>query len=301
MNYRILGRTKLKVSELGFGALEIGRDWPYWRKELADFSRPTEADALRVIATAIDFGINFIDTAPAYFKSEEILGKSLKGKRSNVIVATKCGEWFDGEQSVYNYSASETMKFIENSLRLLQTDYIDLLQIHSASADVVRSGETLSAMKKAQEQGKVRFVGISTDQEEAARLAIESDEYDSIQVSYNVLEQEMSRRIFPLASRQNVGVIVKGGMKAGQLTEKYSEISSSEEMKKAESVSRIASESSMTTHELALRFVLSSSSVSSVIIGTKNASHLKSNAGAALRGALQGSTLAKLSSFLDAR
>lgn len=74
------------------------------------------------MAAAIDGGTNFFDTAPAYFKSEEILGKALKGKHDRVVVATECGEWFDGENSVYDYSAGETMKFIENSLRLLQTD-----------------------------------------------------------------------------------------------------------------------------------------------------------------------------------
>ena len=201
MNYRTLGRTGLKVSELGFGALEIGRNWPYWRKELQDFLRPTESEAIRVLDMAVDLGINFFDTAPAYFKSEEILGKAFKQKRNSVLIATKCGEWFDGERSVYDYSASETLKFIESSLRLLQTDHIDLLQIHSASPDVVRSGDTLAAMKKARNNGKVRFLGISTDQPEAARLAIESGEYDSIQVSYNILQQEFSQEIFPLAEK----------------------------------------------------------------------------------------------------
>jgi aryl-alcohol dehydrogenase-like predicted oxidoreductase len=153
MKYRTLGRTGLQVSELGFGALEIGRHWPYWRKDKPDFGFPREVEAVKVIHAAYDSGINFFDTAPAYYKSEEFLGKALRDRRHKVYLATKCGEWFDGERSVYNYSASETMKFVDESLRLLQTDYIDLLQIHSASLEVVQSGETLSAMKKAKEQG----------------------------------------------------------------------------------------------------------------------------------------------------
>jgi aryl-alcohol dehydrogenase-like predicted oxidoreductase len=291
----------LSVSELGFGALEIGRNWPYWRRQLPDFSRPSEAEALRVIGAAIDEGINFFDTAPAYFKSEEILGKALKGKRENVILATKCGEWFDGENSVYDYSAGETIKFVENSLRLLKTDHIDLLQIHSASADVVRKGETLSAMKKAQEQGKVRFVGISTDQEEAAMLAIESDEYDTIQVSYNIVEQDMHRQILPLAFRKSVGVIIKAGMKAGQLSSKFSDIDNKDERANAEPVTELAKKAMLTTPELALRFVLSSRYVSTVIIGTKSTVHLKSNAEAAIRGSLDQGLLSELFQLGDNR
>ena len=176
MKYRKLGRTGLDVSVLGFGALEIGRNWPYWRKEKSDFSRPTESDALRVIHSALDQGINLFDTAPAYFASEEILGKAFKGIRKNILIASKCGEWFDGEKSVYNYSYSETKIFIENSLRLLQTDYIDLIQIHSANVDIIRNGETLIAMKDLQKEGKVRFLGLSTDFEDAALLAIASKE-----------------------------------------------------------------------------------------------------------------------------
>ena len=195
MQYKSLGKTNLSVSVLGFGSLEIGRNWPYWRKELQDFSRPDEKDAIDVVYKALDAGVNFFDTAPAYFRSEEILGKAFKGMRKEVLLATKCGEWFDGENSVYDYSYSETKKFIENSLRLLQTDYIDLLQIHSANLDVLQKGETLRAMKEAQHAGKVRYIGISTELEDAAHFAIESGEYDSLQISYNILKQQMAKDI----------------------------------------------------------------------------------------------------------
>jgi aryl-alcohol dehydrogenase-like predicted oxidoreductase len=298
MNYRTLGRTGLKVSELGFGALEIGRNWPYWRKELQDFLRPTESDAIRVLDMAVDLGINFFDTAPAYFKSEEILGKAFKRKRNNVLIATKCGEWFDGERSVYDYSAAETLKFIESSLRLLQTDHIDLLQIHSASPDVVRSGETLAAMKKARKDGKVRFLGISTDQEEAARLAIESGEYDSIQVTYNVLLREFSQEIFPLAEKEKVGVIIKGGLGAGELTSKFADIAENKKREQIASLKRLADKNEASIQEIALRFALSHPTVSTVIAGTKNPAHLKSNCESSMRGVLDKSLMEQLSLIL---
>jgi aryl-alcohol dehydrogenase-like predicted oxidoreductase len=298
MNYRTLGKTGLKVSELGFGALEIGRNWPYWRKELQDFLRPTESEAIRVLDMAVDLGINFFDTAPAYFKSEEILGKAFKRKRNSVLIATKCGEWFDGERSVYDYSAAETLKFIESSLRLLQTDHIDLLQIHSASPDVVRSGETLAAMKKARKDGKVRFLGISTDQVEAARLAIESGEYDSIQVTYNVLQREFSQEIFLLAEKKKVGVIIKGGLGAGELTSKFTDIAEKKKREQIASLKRLADENETSIQDLALRFTLSHPTVSTVIAGTKNPAHLKSNCESSMRGVLDNSLMEQLSLFL---
>ena len=286
------------MGKAGVGALEIGRNWPYWRKEEQDFLRPTESEAVRLLDMAVDLGINFFDTAPAYFKSEEILGKAFKQKRNSILIATKCGEWFDGEHSVYDYSAAETLKFIENSLRLLQTDHIDLLQIHSASADVVRSGETLSAMKKARQDGKVRFLGVSTDQVEAARLAIESGDYDTIQVTYNIVHRQFSDEVFPLAEKAKVGVIIKGGLGTGELTSKFTDIDDTKKRDQIASLKRIADENEVSLQEVALRFSLSHPVVSTVIAGTKNPVHLRSNCEASMKGALEISLMEQLSQAL---
>lgn len=291
MKYRKLGRTGLDVSVLGFGALEIGRNWPYWRKEKYDFSRPTESDAIKVIQSAIDQGINFFDTAPAYFASEEILGKAFNGIRKNILIATKCGEWFDGEKSIYDYSYSGTKKFIENSLRLLQTDYIDLLQIHSATADIIRTGDTLAAMKDLQKEGKVRFVGLSTDFEDAALLAIESKEYDSIQVSYNAMNLLMRKNVFPLAEKNSIGIIIKDGMARGMLSPKYADVVDAQQKEKIEQLITIAAQNTITLSELAVLYVISSPTVSSVIIGTKDIEHLHSNILAIQRPLLSHDTL----------
>ncbi|MDP1678036.1 MAG: aldo/keto reductase [Bacteroidota bacterium] len=291
MKYRKLGRTGLDVSLLGFGALEIGRNWPYWRREKEDFIRPSETDAIKVIHSALDQGINFFDTAPAYFQSEEILGKAFKGIRKNVLIATKCGEWFDGEKSVYNYSYSETKKFIENSLKLLRTDYIDLLQIHSANADIIRNGETLAAMKDVQKEGKVRFIGLSTDFEDAALLAIESKEYDSIQISHNAINLLMSKNVFPLAQKSNIGIIIKDGMARGMLSPKYSDIADSKQKETIEQLMKIAQKNDLTLSELAISYVISSLIVSSVIVGTKKIEHLYSNVSVIQRPLLSHDTL----------
>lgn len=291
MKYRKLGRTGLNVSVLGFGALEIGRNWPYWRKEKSDFSRPSESDAIKLIHSSLDNGINFFDTAPAYFESEMILGKAFKNKRKDVLIASKCGEWFDGEKSVYNYSYSETKKFIENSLKLLQTDYIDLLQIHSANADIIRNGETLAAMKDVQKEGKIRFLGLSTDFEDAALLAIESKEYDTIQISFNAVNLEMTKKVFPLAQKNNVGIIIKDGMARGMLSPKFTDITDIHQKEKIEQLIKIAEKNNITISDLAILYAISSHIVSSVIIGTKRAEHLHSNVNAIQMSMLSNETL----------
>lgn len=294
MKYRTLGRTNLAVSELGFGALEIGRNWPYWRKDKPDFIRPDDSEAKKIIFKALDYGINFFDTAPAYQDSERILGMALKGIRKNVILATKCGEWFDGQNSVYDYSYNETKKFIENSLRLLQTDYIDLLQIHSANLDVIKKGETLAAMKEAQQAGKVRYIGFSTDFEDAALLGIESGEYDAIQVSHNALKLSMVRNVFPIAKEKNIGIIVKDALSRGQLTEKNSDVAEKELKNKILQLSEISKKFSVSLTELAVRFSITAQEVSTVIIGTKKIENLETNVRFVNNGILPDEILAKI-------
>jgi aryl-alcohol dehydrogenase-like predicted oxidoreductase len=294
MEYRTLGRTGLKVSVIGFGSLSVGRNWPNWRKEQQDFSRPDEERAIALLRAAVESGVNFIDTAPAYFKSEEIIGKAFKGMRDKVIIATKCGEWFDGEHSVYNYSFDETKKFIDNSLKLLQTDYIDLLQIHSASPDVIRGGETLAAMKEAQREGKVRFLGLSTEFEEAAKLAIESNQFDAVQISYNLIKRSLADAIFPLAERNNIGIIIKDSLAQGKLTDKCRDVADQAERERIEHFRSVAASESMALPELALRFSLTPGVVSTVIVGTKNQDHFTADVDAAAAGALSHELAARL-------
>ena len=188
MEHRRLGRTGLSVSEVGFGALEIGRDWGIPLD--GDYGRPDEAEAARVLNAVLDTGINFIDTAPAYELSEERIGRAISHRRREFVLATKVGERRnDGEDSHYDYSGAATMRFIEQSLRLLKTDVIDLVQIHSAPVDVIRKGDTLEAMQQAQGQGKVRFVGMTGDVTSAIE-AVKNGGYDTVQVSYNIAYRE---------------------------------------------------------------------------------------------------------------
>lgn len=294
MKRRQLGRTGLLVSELGFGALEIGRHWPYWRQNREDFSRPDEASAVRVLHAAVDHGINFFDTAPAYQDSERILGTAFKGMRGEVLIGTKCGEWFDGERSVYDYSYHETKRFIENSLRQLQTEYVDLLQIHSASLEVVRKGETLAAMQEAKKEGKVRFLGLSTEDVTAALEAVSSGAFDAVQVSYNAVNSLFAREVFDAARAAGVGIIVKDAVARGKLSPKLADVTDTAERTELERLRGIAADAGMSLTELALRFVLSDGRVSTLIAGTKRLEHLSMNAASAGRGALPDDVLRRI-------
>lgn len=277
MKYRTLGRTGLQVSEIGLGALEAGRRWGIPSPDDPG-NPPDEAAAVRFLNDVLDSGVNLIDTAAAYWLSEERIGKALASRRSEFVLATKWGEWCDESGSVYDYSPPAMWKFLESSLTKLNTDVIDLYQIHSAPLDVIQSGEALAEMQKAREQGKIRFIGLSCGEAEAL-AAIESGGYDTIQISYNVLGRSMENRVLPMALSANTGVLIKDGLAAGRLTDKIHRLGDEHAALKGRvaALQSLAEGWGMSLNELALRFVLSNPAVSSVIAGTRSSEHLLDN------------------------
>lgn len=277
MEYRLLGRTGLRVSEIGLGALEVGRRWGIACPEDPG-NPPPEPNAIRFLNEVLDSGVNLIDTAAAYWQSEERIGRALASRRAEFVLATKWGEWCDATGSVYDYSPSAMWKFLDESLAKLNTDVIDLYQIHSAPLEVIQRGDALAAMQKAREQGKVRFLGLSCGEQEAV-AAIESGAFDCIQISYNLLDRRMEERVLPMARAANVGVLVKDGLAAGRLTEKIRRLAEQHARLKeqVEQIRSLAENWGMGLSELALRFVLSNPAVSSVIAGTRTTAHLLQN------------------------
>jgi aryl-alcohol dehydrogenase-like predicted oxidoreductase len=286
MEHRTLGRTGLLVSEIGFGSLEIGRDWGIPVGD--DFGRPDEANAIRALNAALDAGITFIDTAPAYELSEERIGKAISHRRSEFTLATKVGERKnDGEQSLYDYSAKATTAFIEQSLKRMKTDVLDLVQIHSAPIEVIRKGETLGALVKAQEQGKIRFIGM-TGSVEAAIEAVNDGSYDTVQVSYNIVDRDPEKKLFPLCRERNIGVIIKDGLGAGRLTAKAKALPDDrrDDRVRAERLEKAFAEGSWhpaklipakSLAELALRWLLANRAVTTVIAGSRKIDHIAKN------------------------
>lgn len=281
MIYRTLGRTGLEVSELGLGALEVGRPWGI-RGEGDVGTPPDEETAVAFLNHVLDTGVNFIDTAAAYWASEERIGKALSRRRDEFVLASKWGEWCDEKGSVYDYSPKAMWSFLETSLRKLKTGVIDVYQIHSAPMEVIQNGEALAEMQKAKQQGKIRFIGLSCGAREAV-AAIETGGFDTIQISYSLLDRHMEQEVLPLAQSHNVGVIVKDGLGAGRLTQKVDWLGDGyDELKHTvERLKGLAGSWSMGLPQLALRFLFANSAVSTVIAGTRSVTHLEENLQAA--------------------
>ena len=211
---RYIPRMDTEVTFLGFGALEIGRNWGLGD----DQARPEEEVAGQVLNTVLDLGINLIDTASAYHRSEERIGKYVSGRRNEYVLATKCGEHSSEPTTYYDFSYEGVSQSIDRSLKLLNTDVIDLIQIHFGpdSEGTLDRGETLRAMKDAQKAGKVRYLGASIDGDLAKRCIMMGD-FDVMQMGYNLFHQANAENI-RLCKERGMGVLIRSGLGNGLLT-----------------------------------------------------------------------------------
>ena len=184
----------MNVSVLGFGGSEIG----YEEASLASVSK--------LLNRALDAGVNVIDTAECYVTSEELIGNAISARRGDYYLFTKCGH--ERGWSYPDWRPSSLWKSIERSLKRLKTDHVDLLQLHSCSEDELRKGEVIEFLKRARERGYTRFIGYSGDSQ-AALYAVKSGEFDTLQTSINIADQEALDLTLPLAKKRNMGVIAK--------------------------------------------------------------------------------------------
>lgn len=285
MNYRRLGRTELEISELGFGAWEIG-----WT--------PIEEgdDVGRLLNRVLDSGINFIDSSAAYRWSEEHIAKYVGHRRDEFYFATKCGSWRvqqpDGEWvQTLDYSAKAIGPQIDRSLQRLKTDHIDIIQLHSPSYEDLASGDGIEGLKRAQEQGKVRFVSLSADGD-AAWKAIEMGEFDTLQITYNVLRQD-SADIIAAAREKDMGVIIKEPIAqaifAQPRPDNGTELWDRGQVLLADEITGDCS-----PFDVALRWLLSVPDVHTAIVGTTNIDHFESNLQAVKDGKLPAEILSEI-------
>jgi len=192
MEKRRLGRTDMDVTVLGFGGAGIT-------------SESIETIG-RVLNSALDAGINVIDTAECYEGGEESIGDAISKRRDEFFLFTKCGH--PRGIGSEDWSAGSLLESIERSLRRLQTDCIDLIQLHGCSEAVLKKGEAISALEQARERGWVRYLGYSGDGR-PARFAVECDAFDALQTSISIADQEAISQIVPLARTRNLGLIAK--------------------------------------------------------------------------------------------
>jgi len=194
MEKRQFGKTDMQVSVLGFGGAEIG------------FEGATEQTVERLLKSALDAGLNVIDTGECYQGSEELIGKAVGNRRQDFYLFTKCGH--PRGIGSEDWSFPSLLESIERSLQRLKTDCLDLIQLHSFSESVLRKGDAITAMQSAREKGYTRHIGYSGDSL-AAKFAVECGAFDVLQTSINIADQEALELTLPLAREKQMGIIAK--------------------------------------------------------------------------------------------
>ncbi len=194
METRQFGKTDMQVSVLGFGGAEIG------------FDQAPDDVVARLLDSALDAGLNVIDTAECYLDSEEKIGRAVSHRRGDFHLFTKCGH--PEGPSKEDWRPDSLLRSIERSLRRLKTDRLDLVQLHSCSEEELRKGDVIAALQTAREKGYTRYIGYSGDGQ-AARYAIECGAFDALQTSVSIADQEAIDLTLPLAQQRQMGVIAK--------------------------------------------------------------------------------------------
>jgi aryl-alcohol dehydrogenase-like predicted oxidoreductase len=194
MEKRQLGKTDMHVSVLGFGGSEIG------------YEGASEETVARLLNSALDAGLNVIDTAECYEGSEELIGKTVGHRREEYYLFTKCGH--PRGIGSEDWSAPSLLESIERSLRRLKTDRLDLVQLHSCSEAILQKGDVIAALQTAREKGYTNHLGYSGDSL-AAKFAVECGAFDTLQTSINIADQEPLELTLPLAREKQMGVIAK--------------------------------------------------------------------------------------------
>ncbi len=308
MNYRTLGRTGWNVSEISFGAWAIGGSW----------GDVDDKDSLAALNHAIDRGVNFIDTADVYGdgRSERLVAQLRKQRSETIYVATKAGRRLDPHTAA-GYNRKNLTAFVERSLQNLQTEAIDLLQLHCPPTGVYYMPETFAVLDDLVQAGKLQYYGVSVETVEEALKAIEYPNVQSVQIIFNIFRQRPAELFFKEAMRRNVGILARVPLASGMLTGKLSVATNfaaddhrnfnrhGEAFDRGETFSGVDYETGLqvieqlrplvpvgaTLAQFALRWILMFGAVTCAIPGAKRASQAEDNTGAANLAPLTSETM----------
>lgn len=213
MNYRKLGKTGFEISEISLGTWQVGGKWG---------SKFDHTLAERILQEAIGMGVNFIDTADVYSdgESEKAVGKAVRQSGKRIYVATKCGRQIQPHISK-GYTPRVLRGYVEDSLKRLGIDCIDLIQLHCPPTDVYYRPEIFGEFEKLKKEGKILNLGVSVEKVEEAMKAIEFDNVTTAQIIYNIFRQRPHERFFGMAKEKNVGLIVRVPLASGLLSGKF--------------------------------------------------------------------------------
>ena len=214
MNYRLLGKTGLKVSEISLGTWQVGGKWG---------SGFDHKNADHIINTAIDRGVNFIDTADVYEDglSETAVGRVVRSRSEEVFVASKCGRQINPHENA-GYTPDVLQKFVEDSLKRTGLEALDLIQLHCPPTEVYYRPEIFERFERLKEQGKIKNMGVSVEKVEEALKAIEYPNVTTVQIIFNAFRQRPAELFFKEAQKRDVGVVVRVPLASGLLTGKFS-------------------------------------------------------------------------------
>jgi aryl-alcohol dehydrogenase-like predicted oxidoreductase len=292
MKYRTLGKTGLRVSIVGLGTMV----------HAGHFGPMKDSESLEAIETALELGVNFIDTSDAYGAGygETLLGNAFKGKRDKIVIATKGGNVMVGpNRGKRIFEPDYISRVMDESLRRLQTDYIDLYQLHNPTVEVIERGAVWEVLERAKKAGKIRHYGVSINSTEEGTAAVKDGRAETIQVEYNLLAQEPAETFFPAAQQANIGVIARVPLKRGILTGKLKQSDEqrfqgedvrarsfkgeafAQELAKAEQLKFLAHGPVQSLGQAAIAFCIAHPAVSVVIPGARNAEQMRENASAA--------------------
>jgi aryl-alcohol dehydrogenase-like predicted oxidoreductase len=318
MTYRELGRTGWKVSTIGFGAWAIGSAW----------GATDDDESMRTLHRAVDLGVNFFDTADVYGDghSERLIARLKRERREPVVVATKAGRRLSPHVAE-GYDAGHLTRFVERSLKNLETEALDLLQLHCPPTAVYYMPETFDALDSLVRQGKIRYYGVSVERVEEALKAIEFPGVQSVQIIYNLFRQRPAELFFPEAKRRRVGILARLPLSSGMLTGRMSRDTrfsaddhrafnrSGESFDRGETFSGVDFETSLavveelrplvpagwTLSEFALRWILMDDAVTTAIPGGRRPAQVEQNCAAADRPAIPADVMARVKALYDGR
>lgn len=293
MKYRKLGKNGPEISVIGFGSWAIGGGG--WASAWGNQDDELSGESVRV---ALYNGINFFDTAAVYGlgHSEEVIGKALKGDRDKVVLATKCGlVWDESKNISKNGTYDSILREAEASLRRLGTDYIDLYQMHWPDTDAnAPAEETMRAMDKLVQDGKVRYVGVSNYNVPLLESSLAVRHVDSLQPPYSILRPAVEKEILPFCLEKGIGVVAYSPLTSGLLSGNYTydtkfsdddwrsrnAAHTGEGLRKnvdrVEKLKAIASRYGVTMPQLAIAYVLSHPALTSALVGVRKPNHILS-------------------------
>jgi aryl-alcohol dehydrogenase-like predicted oxidoreductase len=286
MKHNRLGKSELYVSEIGLGCMSLGTD---------------KAKATALVHEAIEKGINFLDTADLYDEglNEEIIGEAIKGRRSDIILATKVGNRWEKGKAGWSWDPSKAYikSAVKDSLRRLQTDYIDLYQLHGGTLDDPIS-ETIEAFEELKQEGLIRYYGISSIRPNVIREYVERSNIVSVMSQYSILDRRPEEQILPLLEEKGISLIARGPVAKGILTDNGAAKAEKgyldydkEELSSLRAALLEASGGSRDMTHTAIRYALASPAVAAVIPGASSLAQLLHNLAASEAQQLSSSEL----------